>query len=190
MNIGGRNLVKRTLVALCFGGAALLVMAADLYLFVPGTQIVTDPRELFVTLGAALTGPLGAVIIGLMAGAHHPIPHFSPVVIAAHVGGALWMNSSYRWLLHKNLGSLKLLLGWGGLVMVYYFGVLVPLLTALTFLTPRLDGVIFSAGATLWQSLWDVASGAVPEALLTTVVTAVMLALLPQRFKKTSNSAN
>jgi len=180
-----RNLIMRALVALCFGSAALLVMTGKLYLFVPGTQIVTDPRELFVTLGAALTGPLGAVIIGLMAGAHHPIPHFSPVVIAAHVGGALWMSTSYRWLVRKNLGSLKLLLGWGVLVMVYYFGVLVPLLTALTFLTPKLDGVIFNAGATLWQSLADVASGAVPEALLTTFVTAVMLALLPQKFKQT-----
>ena len=58
------------------------------------------------------------------------------------------------------------------------------MLTALTFLTPRLDGVIFSAEATLWQSLTNVASGAVPEALLTMIVSAVMLALLPGRFKQ------
>jgi len=184
MKVDLKNLARRAVAALFFGGAALLVMTGRLYLFVPGTQIVPDPRELFVTLGAALTGPLGAVIIGLMAGIHHPIPHFSPVVIAAHVGGALWMSMSYRWLVRKNPGTFKLLLGWGGLVLVYYFGVLVPLLTALTFLTPRLDGVIFSAEATLWQSLTNVASGAVPEALLTMIVSAVMLALLPGRFKQ------
>jgi hypothetical protein len=48
----------RTLgVATVFGLAALAIVAADFHLPIPGSEVVTDPREIFTTLGAALTGP-------------------------------------------------------------------------------------------------------------------------------------
>ncbi|MFN2109244.1 MAG: hypothetical protein ACK2UI_06240, partial [Anaerolineae bacterium] len=53
--------------ALGFGLAALIVRAASLRIPVVGTHLVSDPRELFVTLGAALSGPVGGMLCGFMA---------------------------------------------------------------------------------------------------------------------------
>lgn len=40
-------------VAAAFGGAALAVVLAGLTIPIPGTPVVTDPREIFTTIGAS-----------------------------------------------------------------------------------------------------------------------------------------
>ena len=55
-------------VAAAFGGAALALVLAGVTIPIPGTPIVTDPREIFTTIGASLTGPMGGIVIGLLAG--------------------------------------------------------------------------------------------------------------------------
>jgi LytS/YehU family sensor histidine kinase len=68
------SLISRTalIVAAVFGVAALLVVIAGLHVPIPGTEVVTDPRELFTTLGSGLTGPVGALLIGILAGIMEP----------------------------------------------------------------------------------------------------------------------
>ena len=39
-------------VSLAFGGVALVIVLAELFVPIPGTGVVTDPREIFTTLGA------------------------------------------------------------------------------------------------------------------------------------------
>jgi len=46
-------------VAAAFGGAALALVLAGVTIPIPGTPVVTDPREIFTTIGASLTGPMG-----------------------------------------------------------------------------------------------------------------------------------
>lgn len=43
-------------VAAAFGGAALALVLAGVTIPIPGTPVVTDPREIFTTIGASLTG--------------------------------------------------------------------------------------------------------------------------------------
>ena len=50
-----------------FGAAAFLVRWAGLTIPIIG-EVNIDPREMFVTLGAALTGPVGGLVIGFLAG--------------------------------------------------------------------------------------------------------------------------
>ena len=72
------------LLVLGFSAAAFLVRWAGFTIPVLGTNINFDPREVFVTLGAAITGPLGAVVIAFFAG-------FSTgflTVMAAHIAGS------------------------------------------------------------------------------------------------------
>ena len=59
-------------IALFFGAAALAIVLGGLTIPIAGTEVVTDPRELFTVLGAALTGPVGGLIIGLLAGIAEP----------------------------------------------------------------------------------------------------------------------
>ena len=60
------------LVSAAFGLAALAIVAASLTLPIPGTGVVTDPREVLTTTGAALTGPVGGLVIGILAGIREP----------------------------------------------------------------------------------------------------------------------
>lgn len=57
------------MIALICGLIALVLVLAQLTIPIPGTQVVTDPRETAVTIGAAISGPIGGILIGLLAGA-------------------------------------------------------------------------------------------------------------------------
>ena len=59
-------------VAAAFGGVALAIVLAGITIPIPGTVVVTDPRELFTTIGASLTGPIGGIVVGLLAGVADP----------------------------------------------------------------------------------------------------------------------
>ena len=52
--------------ALIFGAATLTITEMGFMIPVIGSTAHTDPRELFLTLGAALSGPIGGIVIGLM----------------------------------------------------------------------------------------------------------------------------
>ncbi len=83
--------LKILLVAVAFGVAALAIVEAGLTIPIPGSGVVTDPREIFTTIGASFTGPVGGVVIGLLAGLREP----GGIMIAsllAHVSGGLWMG--------------------------------------------------------------------------------------------------
>ena len=101
------------LTALAFGVAALLVMVSDLLIPVYGEAIRIDPRELFVTLGSALTGPIGGMGIGFMAQSWFAGADWSfrTVSMIVHILGGVWMGISYKVLVHNKLKMPWLLLG-------------------------------------------------------------------------------
>jgi hypothetical protein len=51
------------LVVVGFSATAFLVRWAGLVIPVIGSEVNIDPREILVTLGAALTGPVGGLVI-------------------------------------------------------------------------------------------------------------------------------
>ncbi|RPJ27517.1 MAG: hypothetical protein EHM33_07730 [Chloroflexi bacterium] len=57
---------KRPLLSARQVGVAAVL--AGLTIPIPGTPVVTDPREIFTTIGASLTGPIGGIVIGILAG--------------------------------------------------------------------------------------------------------------------------
>ena len=80
--------VRTLLTAAVFGAAALAVVQAGLTLPIPGSSVVTDPREIFTTTGAGLTGPVGGLIIGILAGIREP-GGIALASLLAHVSGGL-----------------------------------------------------------------------------------------------------
>lgn len=175
----------RTLgISTVFGLAALAVVAAGLTLPIPGTGVVTDPREIFATMGAGLTGPVGGVLIGVLAGIREP----GGVVIAsliAHVSGGLWMGLAYKMLVQRFLRVPFTFFGWVFLVLAYYYVFVIPgfVIGQSVFYS---DGFTesYGAGTSLLRAYTILGWGAFPEAVLTTLVTTLALIALPRRNRR------
>ena len=169
------------LVAAAFGGAALAVVAAGLTLPIPGTGVVTDPREIFATTGAGLTGPYGGLIIGILAGIREP----DGIVLAsllAHVTGGLWMGLSYKKLVYEHLEMPARVLGWMAIVVVYYYVFAVPgFVIGLAAWYPDIYSEFFGEGTSMIKAYYELGRGARPEVLLTLVVTTLAYLALPRR---------
>ena len=164
------------LVALLFGGSAFAIVAAGFAIQIPGASVVTDPRGIFVTIGSALTGPVGGILIGVMAGIAEPAAPAPSIV--AHVAGGLWLGFSYRRIICDHLQMPAALLIWAPFVLVYYYAFVIPgfVLGGLVVGTPEAASPI--------AYYLTLARGVLPEALITTVVTTVVLAALPRRCRR------
>lgn len=165
-------------VAAAFGGAALALVLAGVTVPIPGTPIVTDPREIFTTIGASLTGPMGGIVIGLLAGIAEPgIPIAS---LLAHVVGGVFSGVVYKnfsWRLRNN--KVASLVAWAVQVILYYVLIVIPLFAVglVVFYPDPEYGSFFAF-------LGAIELGGMPEIALTTIVTTIIMAALPERFRR------
>src|SRR5215211_309521 len=163
-------------VAAAFGGAALAVVLAGLTIPIPGTPVVTDPREIFTTIGASLTGPIGGIVIGILAGIAEPgIPLAS---LLAHIVGGIYNGFVYKnlsWRSNENKGMSLVL--WVLQVIGYYVLIVVPL-----FVTGVM--LFYPENGTFFPLLTALEAGVIPEMILTTTVTTIIMAALPERYRR------
>lgn len=164
--------------AAAFGGVGLAIILAGFTIPIPGTVMVSDPREIFTTIGASLTGPIGGMIVGLLSSVADPTIQIASIL--AHILGGVYNGFVYKhasWRFKDNkVVSLAL---WAAQVMVYYVFVIVPLLVAgllIFFPDPEYGGFFAMLGA--------IEVGAIPEAIFTTIVTTVIMAALPEKFRR------
>jgi PAS domain S-box-containing protein len=169
------------LIALAFGAAALLVIVGSFHLQIPGTNIVTDPREIFVTIGAALTGPAGAVVIGILAGLGDPNPELHLYIVVMHIVGALWVGWAYKRLIHDRIRMPWMLGGWVGVVFVYYYVCSVPVVAAAKYFFPDFFLRIIPEPQSLWSTLMLFYRGWTTEFILTSALTSAVLLVLPRQ---------
>lgn len=165
-------------VAVAFGGAALAIVLAGITVPIPGTPVVTDPREIFTTTGAALTGPAGGVVIGLLAGIAEPdIPLAG---LLAHVVGGVFLGFTYKNLSWKYRAKARLSqLLWILQIMAYYALIVVPLFAVgLVVFYPS------SEYGSFLELLGALERGASWEMLITTAVTTIGLSALPSRYRR------
>ena len=175
---------KGFITALAFGTAALLVMISGLLIPVYGEAIRLDPRELFVTLGSALSGPIGGIIIGFMAQSWFAGEDFRIVSMIIHMLGGGWMGISYKKLVHERLKMPWLLLGWIGLIAVYYYIMLFFFFVASSYtLFPSLFEELFD-GLSLGQAYVGLMKAATPEFIATTIITTIIIAILPPKSRR------
>jgi len=170
-----KNTWTSLIVAVVFGLVVLTIVLASFTIPIPGTGVVTDPREILVTIGSALTGPLGALIIGIFAGIAEPggIPLAS---LLGHIAGGLWMAFAYKNLIYERLQMPVRLVGWVILVIIYYYVFVVPgFVIGLTAFYGEADPVgLYMA----------IAKGVIVEVLITTTVTTLALLALPQKYHR------
>jgi hypothetical protein len=163
------------LIALVFGLVVLAIVLAGFVIPISGADVVTDPREIFVTFGSALTGPLGALIIGICAGIAEPggIPLAS---LLAHIAGALWMAFAYKKFVYERLAMPKRLLGWVVLIVIYYYVFVIPgFVIGLTAFYGETNPIALYA---------TIGKGVVIEVLITTTVTTLAMLALPAKYHK------
>ena len=163
------------IIAFVFGLVVLAIVVAGFVIPIPGAGVVTDPREIFVTFGSALTGPLGALIIGICAGIAEPggIPLAS---LIAHIAGALWIAFAYKKLVYERLEMPTRLLGWVVLIVLYYYVFVIPgFVIGLTAFYGEADPVALYA---------TIGKGVVIEVLITTTVTTLALLALPAKYHR------
>jgi len=168
--------VRRLLTATVFGAVALAVVEARLTLPIPGTGVVTDPREIFTTIGAGLTGPVGGVVIGILAGIREP-GGIALASLLAHVSGGLWMGFGYKKLVHERMQMPISVLGWAVLVLAYYYIFAVP-----GFVIGL--ALFYGEDTSLIRAYGILGRGALPEALLTTLITTLVFVALPRRHRR------
>lgn len=182
--------VRVIAVSVAFGGVALLIVVAQFIVQIPGTGVVTDPREIFTTLGAGLTGPVGGLIVGVLAGIGEtfigdPAGRIPLASLVAHVSGGLWMGFAYKKLVFNRLKMPNLVFGWAGLVLVFYFVLAVPgFVIGQSVFYPDQYTAFYGERASLLDAYLTLAKGVVPEALLTTLITSLVIVALPRRYRR------
>ena len=182
---------KALLVAAAFGSAALAIVVAGLTIPIPGTGVVTDPREIFTTTGAGLAGPFGGIVVGVLAGIREP-GGIAFASLLAHVSGGLWMGFSYKKLVREHTQMPLSVLGWAAIVLLYYFAFVVPgFVIGLDVFYPDVYAEEYGEGASLFRAYGELAvgygergTGALPEALLTTLITTLAFLALPRRHRR------
>jgi hypothetical protein len=170
-------------VAVVFGVIALTIVAAKLTIPL-SVGIVSDPREFFTTIGSGLTGPVGGLVIGVLAGILEPngIPAAS---ILAHVVGALWMGFAYKlWVYKRYANSPLRLVFWALLVVIYYVVFVIPgFVIGVRLFYPEIYAESFG-NISLLDGYFATMSGVMPEMVLTTVVTTIVMLALPRQYTK------
>ncbi len=174
---------KIIVTALIFGAATMITQEMELTIPVLGSAN-TDPRELLITIGAALTGPIGGVIIGLMS-----IPWFTGLIgphlptLVSHVMAGLFIGIAYKKLVYQRMDFPWFLFGWAGLVILHYYLLLTPIGIVFSFI---LDPIAYAQNfgdVTLWQLYIILVKLAVPELIITVFITTIIMAVLPPKYR-------
>jgi len=170
-------------VVFVFGAAAFLVRWAGLAIPVIGPAAI-DPREVFVTLGAASTGPVGGLVIGLLAGLATIPVEVDPSSLVAHSVSGLLIGLLYK-LVYQRWRMPALLLGWAVLIAAYYYIFFTPTAMAVIMLVaPGALSDLFGVELSFSQAYILLARGVFPEVVATMIVTAIILIAMPERYRR------
>jgi len=169
-------------VALGFGAAAFLVRWAGLSIPIIGTGINSDPREMFIIVGSALTGPVGGLVIGFLAGLVTLFGDFGLSDVLAHMTGGLLMGGLYKWACRRWQMPIFFIV-WVALVIGYYLILILAFVTFMFLLYPGNAPILFGAGTSPLQAYRLLAQGAPPEMIITLIFSSVILLALPKKYR-------
>jgi PAS domain S-box-containing protein len=166
------------------GLTAHLMLVSEVYIRIPGTQILTDPREIVVSLGAALSGPVGAIILGIFSGLYHAVPEFRIYVIMGHIVAAVAVGILYKMWLYERFRMPSMLFGWAILLLVYYGLVLSIIALTMQLTDHQLYVRMLGAPAGFGAELLKLYEAVIPEFILTLVITSFVFIALPSRYRR------
>ena len=159
-------------VAAAFSGMALAITLAHLVVPIPGLPGGggMDPSEIIRAIGSALGGPLVGLVIGLF-GSVSSISN-----VTNHIPPAIFIGWAYKKI--HTFDKTKRMAFWAGLVAVYYFVLLVPLI-ALSVSIQYFKGL-----SMVIPMMATVTPGIFPEFVVTTIVTVIIWGALPEKYTR------
>ncbi len=172
---------KGIIAAIVFGLLALLIIYSKIHFNIPGTNMLTDPRELFVLIGAALTGPVGGIIIGILASISDPTPGLIYYVMAQHIVGAVFIGYFYKKTRNQHLNILYHIFVWVILVLCYYSVFYMPVYYITYFFFPSTYKLITIIPGDPTGAIIIILKGWIPEFIFTSVTSSIVLLSLTDR---------
>ena len=125
-----KTILNPILIAVVLGVVTMAMLIAGF--LIPWGTLMTDPREIPLTLGAALTGPLGIVILAIfnfIGNLFSPLDAPISVFLAdalAHAAAMLLFSIVYSKVIYKIKMPWRLV-GWAAGIWVYYFVFMYPI---------------------------------------------------------------
>lgn len=175
---------KKILVtAFLFGLTSFVIIKAGINFYLPGTGASTDPREIVNLLGSAITGPVGAIIIGIFSSASDN-PDIRLYVILQHVITALWASIAYKKFVYDKPKMPLQILVWVFIVIVYYTIAYLPLYTFIYYFYPQLHQIFVGGNFSYKDSVIILWKGWIPEIIFTTAYTSLIVVALPDHLRK------
>ena len=182
------NLIKpkHLIISVILGICGFLLVYNEVYFILPGTNLLTDMREIFVIIAAALFGPIGGGIVAILTCLYDPNPELLPYIISQHIVTAILFSFYYKKIVYEKLTMPLLIVGWAFGIFLYYFVFYLPVfLTVYLFNSPFFNQIVPNS-----NGLFDIMevlylySGWMPEFLFTTVFTSLIIIALPEQYRK------
>lgn len=172
-------------MAVAFGLSSHILIISEVHFFLPGTAMLSDPREILNLIGAALTGPVGGLIIGIISCFYDPTESLRNYIMLQHIIAAVLTGIIYKKLLFEKLRMPLLALGWLVLVFFYYFVFYTPaFLILVTFFSPESFPNFTNTNSGVFATMISLYKGWVPEYLFTSLVTTLIILALPEKFRR------
>ncbi len=175
---------KILLISALFGFAGFAVIYFELFFVIPGSLLLTDLREVFVIIGSAITGPVGSIIVAILACLYEPTPEIQFYVMAQHVFAAITTSLLYKKYFGKNLSSVEFVFRWVLLVGYYYYIAYIPILTIVYLFFPEFNLPFLKSGMGYINSFLYLYAGWSKEIIITLIITLLSMYALPMRYKK------
>lgn len=176
--------IKSLVVAIIAGLLSLFTIYLDIHFYIPGTNALSDAREIFNSLGAAITGPVGGFIIGTISCLIAPSDEIKLYIMFQHWVSAVWIGWAFKKLVYDNYKMPAIILGWVLLMFVYYAPVYLPGYFITYYFFPDVYETLIGGPFNPIETLIKLYKGWIPEFIFTTVYTALILIALPHRFRK------
>jgi|GEM_PF-6215865 len=166
------------LVAVLCGGCTMLILAARYYVDL-ALGFTMDGREIFLILGAALAGPWAAIImnigmaIGIVIGYPGNPTAGTIVDTLSHLTGTILLAVLYKKVIYERVEKQLRILSWVVLVLVYYWILLAPVASLLYYAVGIAPTPLFIFTLPIW-----------PEVIVTTILTTLVMAALPPKWRK------
>ncbi|KAF0151881.1 MAG: multi-sensor hybrid histidine kinase [Ignavibacteria bacterium] len=176
--------VNALIIALIAGSISLISIYANVHFYIPGTNVLSDAREIFNSLGAAISGPVGGFIIGTISCLISPSEEIKFYIIFQHWVSAVWIGWAYKKLIFEKMKMPELILGWFFLILVYYFITYLPGYFITYFFFPNVYHSLVGGELPPVETLLKLFRGWVPEIIFTSIYTSLVIIALPNRFRK------
>jgi hypothetical protein len=173
-----RKSYSQFLVAVLCGGCTMLILSARYYVNL-ALGFTMDGREIFLTLGAALAGPWAAVImnifmaIGITIGYPENTAAGTAVDTISHLTGTILLALLYKKVIYERVKRPFRIMSWVVLIFVYYWVLLAPVASILYYAVDLAPTPLFVINLPIW-----------PEVIVTTVLTTLVMAALPPKWRK------